>query len=246
MSDGLVKSAARAFEIMEVFAREQRRLSLAQLCGLLDYPKSSLGVLLKSLHAQGYLSLHPVELSYLPTRRLVALADWLPPLLIDEQILPTMRALQASTGETITLTALAGTEMRCLRVLPGTQPIALQLDSDTRFPILGTAVGTACLAGMPPSRVPVILREVARRDMTITAALLAEAERAIAETKKQGYAAVYDRVTPDAGAVAVALQQEDSAEPLVLAVAGLSQRIARRQDVIVDLLRRASARTLVD
>lgn len=231
MDQALVKSAARAFEIMEVFADERRRLTLTQLGAALDYPKSSLNVLLKSLAAQGYLSFRPTDLSYFPTLRLSALGEWLPDALFDADALPLLMALRDATGETVTLTAPSGDRMRCLRVVLGTHLIALQLDRTTTFPLAGTAVGTAYLATLKEPKLASVLRRcgVGRDAQSDHRAMIAEAQ-------STGYATGYDKVTPDAGAVAMAIG--GFGETLVVAVAGLSHRIKAQEAQIVADMRR--------
>jgi DNA-binding IclR family transcriptional regulator len=239
MAEHLVKSAARVIEILEVFAHERRRLTLAQLGSLLDYPKSSLSVLLKSLLAQGYLSYLPTDLSYFPTLKLASLGDWIPSVIFGDELMPMLHALRDATSETVTLTAPAGQSMRCLRVLLGTHRIALQLEDGTCFPIIGSAVGSAYLASLPPETVMTYLARAVKAGLPLADVQLAE--QLVAKTRAEGYASVYDRVTEDGGAVAMALPGTASGEALVVAVAGLSHRIRQGEAAIVTSMRRLFA-----
>lgn len=243
MADQLVKSAARAFELMEVFAAERRRLTLTQVGQLVDWPKSSLNVLLKSMVSQGYLSYRPTDSSYLPTLKLTALGDWIPGALFQADALPMLQRLRDETGETVTLTVPSGSRMRCLQVLPGTHRIALQLDENTTFPIFGTAVGTAYLAHLPPDIFEALMKRAASSSrFAVSAETLAEAREMVMAARANGYAAAYDRVTPDAGAIAIALEEPTSGETLVVAVAGLSGRIKAAEPNIAEALRRLRGR----
>lgn len=235
MGEHLVKSAARVIEIFEVFALERRRLTLAQLGQLLDYPKSSLSVLLKSLLAQGYLSYLPTDLSYFPTLKLASLGDWVTTAIFGDELMPMLHALRDATHETVTLTAPAGQSMRCLRVLLGTQRIALQLDEGTSFPIIGSAVGSAYLASLPPEMVRTYLARAAKSGTPQADIRLAES--LVAGARALGYATVYDRVTEDGGAVAMAVPGKASGEALVVAVAGLSHRIRQSEGRIETMMR---------
>ncbi len=227
MKEPLVKSAARAIEILELFANERRRLTLAQMGGLLDYPKSSLSVLLKSLLAQGYLSYLPTDLSYFPTLKVASLGDWIPSVIFGDELMPMLQDLRDATSETVTLTTPAGQQMRCLRVLLGTQRIALQVDEGTGFPILGSAVGAAYLADLPPAACHQFLARALRAGTPAQA--IADAERLVEESRAMGYARVYDKFTEDAGAIAVALPHSAFGDVLVVAVAGLSSRIKQAE-----------------
>ena len=105
MSQDLVKSAARALEILEVFASERKRMNSAQLGAALGYPKSSLSVLLKSLVAQGYLNNAAGDQDYFPTLKLARLGEWIPAALLGSvELLPMLSRLRDATGETVTLT----------------------------------------------------------------------------------------------------------------------------------------------
>jgi len=237
MASDLVKSAARAIEILEVFATERRRLTLAQIGGLLDYPKSSLSVLLKSLLAQGYLSFLPTDLSYFPTLKVSALGDWIPSVLFGDALLPMLQDLRDATGETVTVTTPAGQRMRCLRVLLGTHRIALQLDEGTTFPIVGSAVGAAYLASLDEADYEAFFARARSPKSSLQAHDVDNAEKMVAAARKRGFAAAYDSVTDDAGAVAIALPPGIFGDPLVIAIAGLSHRILRNESKIAELLK---------
>jgi DNA-binding IclR family transcriptional regulator len=236
MASDLVKSAARAIEILEVFATERRRLNLAQIGGLLDYPKSSLGVLLKSLLAQGYLSFLPTDLSYFPTLKVSALGDWIPSVLFGNELLPMLQDLRDATGETVTVTTPAGQRMRCLRVLLGTHRIALQLDEGTTFPIVGSAVGAAYLAALEKDEYDGFIARARSPKSGLDLRDIEQTDKMVKTARKRGYAAAYDRVTEDAGAIAIALPAGIFGDPLVIAVAGLSHRIQRGEAQIAKLL----------
>lgn len=237
MSQGLVKSAARALDILEVFAERRERMSAAQLGATLGYPKSSLSVLLRSLVAQGYLSDGGGEGEYFPTMKLVRIGDWIPAALLgSENLLPMLGALRETTGETVTLTAPAGLQMRCLHALLGTHPIALQVEEGVTFPIVGTAVGAAWLATQSAETVAATFERWqrqpghGRKDLS---AIRAQVEQARAD----GHATAYDAVLPDTGAIAMPIGA--GADVLVVGVAGLNVRIKRKEAAIVRAMKQA-------
>ena len=244
MADQLVKSAVRALEICEAFGLERRRLTAAQLGQVLGYPKSSLNVLLKSLAAQGYLSYSPHELSYFPTLKLTHLGDWVPEALFAGGApMPMLQHLRDRTGETVTLTMPSGMHMRCLRAISGSHQIGLQLDEGYLFPLFGTAIGTAYLSTLSPDTVAMLYKRAGalgqRWDGLKLAGVLAETERC----RNDGYIATYDAVVSEAGAIALPLTLNEFGETLVVAVAGLNNRIKRNEATIVRELK-ALARTV--
>ena len=76
MSAGVVKSARRVFEVLELFDRERRPLSLKEMCAALRLAPSSGAALLKSLVALGYLDYDRGTRSYFPTMRIAFLGQW--------------------------------------------------------------------------------------------------------------------------------------------------------------------------
>ena len=73
MDRDAVKSARRAFEILELFERERRPLALKDILDDRGYPASSGSALLKSLVTLGYLDYDNDRRTYFPTMRIAAL-----------------------------------------------------------------------------------------------------------------------------------------------------------------------------
>ncbi len=237
MSQDLVKSAARALDILEVFATERRRMSMTQLQAVLGYPKSSLSVLLKSLVTQGYLSTGGGDQDYFPTLKLARLGEWVPSALLgSEDLLPLLGQLRDRTQETVTLTIASDLHMRCVHALIGTHPIALQVEEGVSFPMIGTAIGSMYLATRPETDVTTLLARW-RRLHPDQDAMLADMRRAIAEARDDGIAMAFDAVLPDTGAIAIPIQTPTDAGTMIVAVAGLNSRIYSRRTEISATLR---------
>jgi DNA-binding IclR family transcriptional regulator len=242
MAQDLVKSAARTFEVLEVFASQRASLTATQIGTLLGYPKSSLNVLLRSMVSQGYLMLEGGGSAYFPTLRVTGLGDWIPAALFgSDALLPVLTALRDSTGETVTLTMASGREMRLLKAVQGTHPIALQLDEGTTFPLSGTAVGTAYLSTLDERSAAALLRPEGDDETTDETGATGTKVAAVARARAVGYAAAYETVVPDTGAIAMPISPPDSKVPLVIAVAGLAPRIKNAQTRIVAEMKKAIA-----
>lgn len=237
MTAETVKSAARAFEIVEAFRSERRRLTAAQMGGLLDYPRSSLNVLMKSLVTQGYLSFDAHDQSYFPTLKVTHLGDWVPGALFNSGgAQPLLRELRNATRETVTLTMATGFHMRCLVAIMGTHQIGLQLDEGTQFPMFGSGVGTAYLSTLADDVVASLHRRAKASSPRGRVPELGAVMDEITATRSDGYCRIYDAVVPDAGAVAMPLSVAEYGETLVIAVAGLSHRIKANEAMIVKAL----------
>ena len=238
MSQDLVKSAARALEILEAFASEQRRLNSAQLGAILGYPKSSLSVLLKSLVAQGYLTNGGGDQDYFPTLKLARLGEWIPAALLgSDALLPMLAKLRDQTGETVTLTVAADLHMRCLHALIGTHPISLQVEEGVSFPMIGTAIGTMYLATQNEKIVSALLTRWAKQHPGQSKAAMAKLRADVADARMRGVACAYDIVLPDTGAIAMPIQIGTSDEALVVAVAGLNHRMHQKEASIIQTMR---------
>jgi DNA-binding IclR family transcriptional regulator len=238
MTADLVKSAARALEILEVFADRRERLSSTQIGAILGYPKSSLSVLLKSLVAQGYLSNGDGDQDYFPTLKLARLGDWLPTALLgSETLLPTLEKLRDMTGETVTLTTAIDLQMRCMHALIGTHPISLQIAEGTTFPILDTAIGTMYLATQPEATAKRLFDAWVAHGHGSKKSWPALLER-IGRARDEGHVTAYDAVLPDTGAIAMPIRAGMGDEVLMVAVAGLSRRIAQRENEIIRAMRK--------
>jgi DNA-binding IclR family transcriptional regulator len=233
MATDTVKSAARAFEIVDAFRSERRRLTAAQMGGLLDYPRSSLNVLMKSLVAQGYLSFDAHEQSYFPTLKVTHLGDWVPGALFNSgSVQPLLQELRNSTRETVTLTMATGFHMRCLVAIMGTHQIGLQLDEGTLFPMFGSGVGTAYLSTLADDVIAGLHRRAKStmpRGRLLDLAIIMDD---VAATRADGICRIYNAVVPDAGAVAMPVSVAEYGETLVIAVAGLSHRIKDHEATI--------------
>lgn len=242
MSQDLVKSAARALEILEVFASERKHMNSAQLGAILGYPKSSLSVLLKSLVAQGYLTNGGGDQDYFPTLKLARLGEWIPAALLgSDALLPMLAKLRDQTGETVTLTIAADIHMRCLHALIGTHPISLQVEEGVSFPMIGTAIGTMYLATQKEKFVSALLTRWAKQDPGQSKAGMAKLRADIEDARMRGVACAYDIVLPDTGAIAMPIQIGTGDEALVVAVAGLNHRMHQKEASIIQTMR-----TLID
>lgn len=233
-----IKSAARALEILEVFAVRQKRMTATQLQVELGYPKSSMSGLLKSLVRTGYLVNAGSEQEYFPTLKLTRLGEWVPTALLgSSSLLPTLERLRDETGETVTLTIASGLHMRCLHALVGSHPIALRVEEGVSFPMIGTAIGTMYLATHDDAGVAALLARWQRHHPEQPADLKAVAE-GVERARQAGHVTTFDAVIPDTGAIAMAIRSEADVDAMIVAVAGLNRRIRDREAEILSMMTR--------
>ena len=236
----VVKSVARVFEVLELFAQQTEPVSGTDICRQLNYPKSSANAILKSLVTLGYLAQNPDNLKYFPSLRVTYLGDWLPGLLLGTfEVKELLKELHRKTGETVTLSMQNGFQMQFIRVIPGTFPISLVLNEGFVVPIFGTAVGAAYLSTISDQEIQKLYERAFNRGLLRGQTVSLESIKADATAaRKDGVARGYDRILHDTGAVAAPLKTHAHDQHLVIGVGGLSARIHHSEGEIIRNLKR--------
>jgi DNA-binding IclR family transcriptional regulator len=239
-STNVVKSVGRVLEVLELFAQRREPMSGIQICRALNYPKSSANAILKSLVKLGYLALNTDNLKYFPSLRVTYLGDWLPGQLLGTiETTKPLESLHEATSETVTLSMQNGFHMQFIRVLPGTFPISLRASEGFMAPIFGTAVGAAYLSTISDQAILSLYeRAVNRGELKGQIVSLEAVMEDVVAARKDGCARGYDRILPDTGAIAAPLKTQAHDQHLVVGVGGLSARIRRSEDTIVENLKR--------
>ena len=237
-----VKSADRAMAILEVFRDIRRPATAREIADVLEMPRSSTNVLLRSLIAGGYLRYDENRAAYFPTLRVFQLGSWLMDGFFNHpRIDAAMRALSAATQETICLWVHVGTVATVVSVIESPQAIALAMKPGESAPIFGSAVGLAFLAAMPVEDVPVLherwLKTLTAEQRDSSKDLISK----VAQVRKRGTSVGYDFWLEDAGAVARAFVHPALGEAAVLAIGGPIFRIRRNERQLLEALERVLA-----
>lgn len=243
-SGGVVKSARRVMEVLELFAAERTPMVASEIARRLDWPKSSANVLLRSLVSLGYLMVDVRTVEYFPTPRITSLGDWIPDALrAGDDAIRRLEELHDRTGETVTLSIQNGFDMQFVTVLPGTFPISLNVNERIPAPIFSTAIGIALLATEPDDTIRrLVQRSNHRRGDGARRVEIAKVLAEVRATRERGHAVGYERLFPDTGAIAVAVRSKPGGRPLVIAVGGLAARVRRSEDQIAEVLRKCVGR----
>lgn len=236
-----VKSAGRVLEVLELLANVRKPLSASEIGRLLNYPKSSTNVLLKSLTYLGYLTFDQDTMHYFPSMRVTALGEWITAALYGAGDAASMlQEVHDATGETVTLSMRTGQSMRFMRVLPGKFFIALKMDEGMLAPLFGSSVGAALLATRPAAEVERLAESA--RSMARTRQTRLVIDNSLASLpliRQRGYAVTFESLFPDTGALSMALPPASDGSVLVLGVGGLSDRIRRNERAIARVMRTA-------
>lgn len=246
LAASVVKSAGRTFEVLELFARERRQLSAAEIGQALGYPKSSANALLKSLVSLGYLVLNARTLRYFPSLSVTRLGDWIPSVVLAAgDAFEIMAEVHPATQETVTLSMQTDLSVSFLKVIPGTFPISLRMKEGLMAPLFGSAVGTAILSRLSDEEIEnLIARAKSRARRRAEQVDAVTVMRNVSEARRKGFTVFYDAVFPDTGAIAVPFPSPVVGFPMAIGVGGLRERIRRNEIAIHRAIRASLARHL--
>ena len=243
------KSVARAFQVLELFRAERRPLAAAEVGRRLSMPQPSTRALLKTLVHLGYLAYTDADRTYWPTPAVTALGQWLGS--GQHLPLPLTLAVERIAGlaeETASLCALREGNVEILHVCKARHPVALQLETGIGVAAWRTAVGRALLAALPDEEATRRVTGWLSRERTPSARRALQAlPRQLNRARVDGFLAAYDLFLAGVGAVCVpvpASPGNSPSAPLVVAVAGLSDRIRSREAALVRLIRAELRRSL--
>lgn len=230
MSDNLGRehrTVSRVTTILEaVAAARPDGVKLVTLSTLLQAPKSSIHGLIKGLIATGYLQerdsgyiLGPaVGMLLLPSR---------PSLLVQAH--RSLEVLREASQETATLATLVGGSVVYVDIVEAVAMIRYSAPLRVRRPLYPTSSGKCFLAFMNPSKRAEYL------DDCVDSAERAAVEAELDAVRREGFAYNRGETVPDVYAVASPILVGDR-PTACLSVAGPSQRMSSKMQMIADLL----------
>lgn len=239
LADGGVKSAQRALEILEVFARQRRPLALKEVLDELGYPASSGSALMKSLVIQGYLDYDRERRTYFPTMRLTKLGDWVPGVLFgDGPLLGTLEDLRRRTDLTVILAVQSDLHAQYVHVLHATEPTLHRVPPGTLRPLARSGLGLVLLSAKRDGEIERLRRRInaAGDDVGQTREDLMGR---VNEVRARGYAFSRNTISPGVGILGAALPNGPFGRTFAVGVAGRVSDLEEKRDLIVDDLRAA-------
>lgn len=227
-----VKSAARALEVLELFAEMRTPLRLNYLAKRLAYPQSSTTVLLKSLLTLGYLNYDRLSRTYFPTTRVAAIGDWVRGSMFGGggELLELTRAIHARTGETVTLVAQNDIYVQYLDVVPAAHASGYEVREGSMRLLTHSGAGLMLLSQMKDPAVEKLLRHINLQDQDITVRMgQAELMEQVAAARHQGYCYLCGVPEAEVATLAVLLPLRSHGIPLAMEIGGQNQRITRNR-----------------
>lgn len=122
------KIVDRTLDFLELFAKEQRPLTLTDIARLLEIPLSSCHDVLRTLQARGYIYEVGPRAGFYPTLRLHDISESIAghdPILVRAE--DRLRTLRDELGETIALAKSSGMRLTYLLVLDSDSPLRFQV-----------------------------------------------------------------------------------------------------------------------
>jgi IclR family transcriptional regulator, KDG regulon repressor len=237
MSDSVVKSARRVFEVLEMFDRERRSLSLKDVCAAFAYAPSSGAALLKSLVTLGYLDYDRTTRSYFPTMRIAFLGQWVQDALFgDGEALRLMAHLHAITGETIMLATQSDLYAQYIHAVHAGEPLQVAVSPGTLRPLASSGMGWLLLSCRSDADIEKMCRRIDIEDgKRVDRAAL---KRNIAAARRNGYVFSRHTVRRGTGIIAMLLPEGTFDRTFAIGIAGSVSQLERKQAAILDAMRR--------
>lgn len=231
MSDKVIKSVRRVFEILELFDQERRPLAAKEVSKRLNYPLMSAHALLKSMHELGYADFDPPTWSYTPSRKFLSSLDWAAEYLDrDQNVLNLVEALNEETHETVNLSQRVATQVKIIHGLEGLHPVGVSVKVGILMPLTQSLTGISALTSLSPEDRVSIEEAIVRE----TPELIGEKERSLIayvekELSEQPTVAGYDFFVSGVSAVCMPIRSPVSKAPLVIGVVGPTDRIRENE-----------------
>lgn len=222
--------------VFEVFAREKRELSNADIARLLSVAESSSSDLLHTLHVQGYLMRTARTRRFYPTQRLLDMARQIAendPL--DAVARETVELLAEKTNESAFFGLLDRGAVRVAATQPSRLPLRYMLDVGERVALHASGLGKALLGLLGGDEAREQLDGIERRAVTAhTVVNLDELMSQVARGRELGWYEAHDEGTDGVSALAVSGWLGD--QPVSLSVAGPAERIETNRDAYLGAL----------
>jgi DNA-binding IclR family transcriptional regulator len=209
MSVSAVKSADRAFDILEFVADAAEPPSFSQLLSGLGIPRSSLFHLLSNLLARNYLVQDGASYRYRLGGRIRQLADRIQGPTLAVIVTPFLRQLSAELNETSGFYVRVGDDVEVVAAVASSQALAYTMKVGERAPLYAVSAGKMMLAYLSPDDTKSYfarLRLEAITPRTITSA--ARLREEIVTIRRDGVAYSREEFTPGITGIAVAVAYE--------------------------------------
>ena len=232
------KIVDRTLDMLELFGREKRPLSLSDVARLLRIPVSSCHDVLQALQARGYLYEIAPRAGYYPTSRWLRLGKEISdhdPVALRAEVL--LRAMRDSLDETVLLAKVNGMQATYLLVFEPTHPLRfLAKVGDNVRSLHATSGGKALLASLDEASFDAYLKVAKLAPMTkMTITTRSALRDDIEAARRRGWFINADE--SEEGVTTLSASFRWSASVYIVTIAGPTPRLNERMDNAVGMLR---------
>jgi IclR family transcriptional regulator, KDG regulon repressor len=231
------RSVTRLIQVLEVFERERRPLTSAQISAALDGPRSSIAALLKEMVELSALAHDRRTTTYFPSARFARLTGWLASSFIANQaVLEFLEILQERIVETALVAMPIEQEMEVVHIVRGSRSISYWTEPGRRYPIIGSAGGTAYLSTVPKTAIQTLFARAQRSGQIAGGIDLETLLKRVAQAGRDGYSVAFGAVDSDVAAICAPLPEKVGPKPLVLSISGPIERLRDREHEIISIV----------
>jgi DNA-binding IclR family transcriptional regulator len=231
------KNVDRTLDLLELFARERRPLSLTDISQLLKLPISSCYDVLQAMESRGYLYEIARRAGHYPTMRFHELskeiADHDPVLMRTE---PLLRSLRDALDESVLLSKISGLNATYLLVFDTTHPLRILVKvGDSIRSLYGTSAGKALLGSLEDRAFTAFLTSAKLPPLTKQTIKTATALRKdIALGRKRGW--YLNREESLSGVTTISVTFKWNTSVYIVTIAGPSSRMDQKLETAAGLL----------
>jgi len=231
------KIVERTLDLLELFAKEKRPLSLSEIACLLKIPMSSCHDVVRAMQARGYLYELAPRAGYYPTLRLLMLGKDIgdnDPIVMRAELL--LRSLRDTLDESVLLSKVSGLQATYLLAFEPTHPLRflVKIGDNVRC-LYATSAGKALLADLKPAALADFLKSARLKSMTKQTIISKNALRKDIELGRQrGWHLNHGESLK--GVTTVSAMFRWNSSPYIVTIAGPSSRLDQKLDNAVGLL----------
>lgn len=205
-----VKSANRAFDILEYVAASPASPSFSQMLTDLEIPRSSLFHLLNNLLARRYLAQDPATDRYSLGEQIRILARKISGPTLPAIVSPFLKQLTNDLNETSAFYVKTGDTVEAIASATSTQALAYTMKSGERAPLYAVSGGKIVLAKMPMEQLDEYLRRVKLEPLTEkTISSKRRLREELEAARRNGFAHSQEEFTPGIIGIATAVEYDD-------------------------------------
>jgi DNA-binding IclR family transcriptional regulator len=236
MTDGHVKSAVRALELLELFAANSAALGVSEVARRLGVPKSSAQALLATLANHGYLA-REGSLYHFPQE--LRVASWVGGLRsrVKTLVEPILQHMTEECGESSFFGMLVGNQIQYVAKAVSSNEVRYDASLLRLRPAYCSSSGLVILAYLDP----VVAKGIIRRTKLVrytphTVTDQDSIKQIIERTRKKGFVEVRNANLPDASGVAAPVFGPDGEVFAALSIGTPSYRYAKVRKQITEMV----------